>query len=302
MNHIVRGRLLLNVTLAAVLLGALLVASPQAQSIVLPLAGLMLAMIVVNTYLAARTSAQVGTLRTAALRMSTGDFSEPVPQTSEEPLANLSEILERVRKQLNQQTQEIARHLGAQSKMSGDVDGVLHDLRETIASQVSALEETSTSLHEMTTSAKQIAQSVETLARGAEESSSSILEMAASNDEVAENMVNLAGAVFVDLATDLADLMQTYEMARGGDTQLDVDRFAPTPRTHANAIPADDPPLCRWIVNVRDDMLREPLRLGIGCAELDEQRLQNGAPLHALFRVCGRGGQPDSAGRVGGGQ
>ena len=209
MNHIVRGRLLLNVTLAAVLLGALLVASPQAQSIVLPLAGLMLAMIVVNTYLAARTSAQVGTLRTAALRMSTGDFSEPVPQTSEEPLANLSEILERVRKQLNQQTQEIARHLGAQSKMSGDVDGVLHDLRETIASQVSALEETSTSLHEMTTSAKQIAQSVETLARGAEESSSSILEMAASNDEVAENMVNLAGAV-QESATSIEEM--TYSI------------------------------------------------------------------------------------------
>jgi len=123
MNHIVRGRLLLNVTLAAVLLGALLVASPQAQSIVLPLAGLMLAMIVVNTYLAARTSAQVGTLRTAALRMSTGDFSEPVPQTSEEPLANLSEILERVRKQLNQQTQEIARHLGAQVLVSYADDG-----------------------------------------------------------------------------------------------------------------------------------------------------------------------------------
>ena len=86
----------------------------------------------------------------------------------------------------------------------GDIDAVLRRARDTIAAQMSALEKTSASLRGMTTSAKQIAQSVETLARGAEESSS-ILEMAASNDEVAENMVNLAGAVQESADLDRGD-------------------------------------------------------------------------------------------------
>ena len=44
MNHIVRGRLLLNVTLAALLLGAVFVLSHDAQNAALPLCGAMLVM------------------------------------------------------------------------------------------------------------------------------------------------------------------------------------------------------------------------------------------------------------------
>ena len=209
MNHIVRGRLLLNVTLAALLLGAVFVLSHDAQNAALPLCGAMLVMILLNTYLGARSSSQVMQLRASVQRLTAGDYGEPVPLTGDEPIGSLGEVLERLRKQLYQQNQDVLRQVGAQSKMSGDIDGVLRELRDTIAAQMSALEETSASLHEMTTSAKQIAQSVETLARGAEESSSSILEMAASNDEVAENMVNLASAV-QESATSIEEM--TYSI------------------------------------------------------------------------------------------
>ena len=209
MNHIVRGRLLLNVTIAAVLIGALFLLTSTGQAAVGYLAALAVVLITVNTYLSMRTNNQISGLRTALSRMANGEFSDPVPLTADEPLGNVSELLERLRKQQHTQHQEIVRQLGTQSKMSGDIESVLTELRASIQGQMSALEETSASLHEMTTSAKQIAQSVETLARGAEESSSSILEMAASNDEVAENMVNLASAV-QESATSIEEM--TYSI------------------------------------------------------------------------------------------
>ena len=209
MNHIVRGRLLINVTVAAVALGLFFMLSRDAQGAALPMCGAAVLLNALNTYFTVRTSSQIGVLRGALQRLSAGDYSEPVPHPGDEPLASLAEQIERLRKQQNGQLQELARQVGSQSKMSAEVDAVLGDLRTTIQSQMSALEETSASLHEMTTSAKQIAQSVETLARGAEESSSSILEMAASNDEVAENMVNLASAV-QESATSIEEM--TYSI------------------------------------------------------------------------------------------
>ncbi len=209
MNHIVRGRLLLNVTIAALLMGVLIMLSSNAQAGVLGLGGLAFVLIAVNTYLSIRTSSQILALRSSLQRMSSGDYSEPVPLSADEPLGSTAELLERLRKQFHAQHQEVLRQIGTQAKMSGDLESVLSELRASIQSQMSALEETSASLHEMTTSAKQIAQSVETLARGAEESSSSILEMAASNDEVAENMVNLASAV-QESATSIEEM--TYSI------------------------------------------------------------------------------------------
>ncbi|HNN54598.1 MAG TPA: methyl-accepting chemotaxis protein, partial [Pseudomonadota bacterium] len=209
MNHIVRGRLLVNVTLAALLLGLLFVVSKEAQAAAWPILAVVVVVIAVNTTLQVRTGSQVAELRLAMSRLVGGELEEPVPLGADEPLGNVAELMERLRKILHQRQQELSRQLGAQTKTSGDINGVLADLRNTIGQQMHALEETSASLHEMTASAKQIAQSVETLARGAEESSSSILEMAASNDEVAENMVNLAGAV-QESATSIEEM--TYSI------------------------------------------------------------------------------------------
>ena len=209
MNNIVRGRLLINVTLAALLLGLLFVVSRDAQAAAWPISAVVVIVIAVNIALQVRTGAQVVELRSAMNRLVGGEFEEPVPLGADEPLGSIADLMERLRKLLYQRYQDLSRQLGTQAKTSGDLNSVLADLRNTIGQQMHALEETSASLHEMTTSAKQIAQSVETLARGAEESSSSILEMAASNDEVAENMVNLAGAV-QESATSIEEM--TYSI------------------------------------------------------------------------------------------
>ena len=75
------------------------------------------------------------------------------------------------------------------------LEEVTTKLNAAIGTQVSAAEDASKLIKELTSAIKEIAQHVETLASSAEESSSSILEMTATNDEVAENVGELAGSV-----------------------------------------------------------------------------------------------------------
>jgi methyl-accepting chemotaxis protein len=75
------------------------------------------------------------------------------------------------------------------------LDELSHKLADAVGMQVTAAEETSKLIKDLTTAVREIAQHVETLASSAEESSSSILEMTATNDEVAENVGELAGSV-----------------------------------------------------------------------------------------------------------
>ena len=75
------------------------------------------------------------------------------------------------------------------------LDQLSHKLGDAIGLQVSAAEDTTKLIKDLTTAVREIAQHVEALASSAEESSSSILEMTATNDEVAENVGELAGSV-----------------------------------------------------------------------------------------------------------
>ena len=75
------------------------------------------------------------------------------------------------------------------------LDEVGRRLVEGVSLQVSAAEETSKLIREMTSAIREMAAHVEQLTSSAEESSSSILEMTATNDEVAENVGELAGSV-----------------------------------------------------------------------------------------------------------
>ena len=89
-------------------------------------------LITVNTYLSMRTNTQINGLRTALQRMASGDFADPVPLSADEPLGSVAELLERLRKQQHLQHQEIVRQIGTQSKMSGDIESVLTELRASI--------------------------------------------------------------------------------------------------------------------------------------------------------------------------
>jgi methyl-accepting chemotaxis protein len=68
-------------------------------------------------------------------------------------------------------------------------------LTDGVTSVLSASEQATGHIRDMTTALSNIAQSIESLATSAEESSSSILEMTATNDETAENVGELASSV-----------------------------------------------------------------------------------------------------------
>ncbi len=83
--------------------------------------------------------------------------------------------------------------------------------------QMAAVEQTITSMQEISAALHQIAQHVEALASNAEESSSSILEMTATNDEVAENMANLANSVRETVSSIEEMTYSIKEVARNVD-------------------------------------------------------------------------------------
>jgi methyl-accepting chemotaxis protein len=89
--------------------------------------------------------------------------------------------------------------LGAKRDQIAEYERMLEDsarrLESNVQGQVSAADETSRLIKELTSAVHEIATHLEALTQSAEESSSSILEMTATNDEVAENVGELAGSV-----------------------------------------------------------------------------------------------------------
>jgi methyl-accepting chemotaxis protein len=89
--------------------------------------------------------------------------------------------------------------LGAKREQIAEYERMLEDsarrLETNVQGQVSAADETSRLIKELTSAVHEIATHLEALTQSAEESSSSILEMTATNDEVAENVGELAGSV-----------------------------------------------------------------------------------------------------------
>ncbi len=86
-----------------------------------------------------------------------------------------------------------------------------------IADQMVAVEQTTTSVTEMSDALEGFSRHVEALASSAEESSSSILEMTATNDEVAENMANLASSVRETVSSIEEMAYSIKEVARNVD-------------------------------------------------------------------------------------
>ncbi|MFL5318473.1 MAG: methyl-accepting chemotaxis protein, partial [Myxococcaceae bacterium] len=97
------------------------------------------------------------------------------------------------------------------------------------------VEETSSSMMQMMTSLRGIAENVEVLYQSAEESSSSIMEMAATNDEVAENVTAMAASVeettsaieqmtfsIKEVAKNIEDLYASSEETSSSMNEMDV--------------------------------------------------------------------------------
>ncbi|HEY8428672.1 MAG TPA: chemotaxis protein, partial [Sandaracinaceae bacterium] len=115
---------------------------------------------------------------------------------------------------LQRRVQEYRMHVqDAERLISDHVDKLSAGFGE----QMAAVEQTITSMQEISAALHQIAQHVEALASNAEESSSSILEMTATNDEVAENMANLANSVRETVSSIEEMTYSIKEVARNVD-------------------------------------------------------------------------------------
>ena len=112
-------------------------------------------------------------------------------------------------------------HLDGVLKELADAETVMTDnitsLTNGLADQMVAVQQTTTSVTEMSHALDGFSRHVEALASSAEESSSSILEMTATNDEVAENMANLASSVRETVSSIEEMAYSIKEVARNVD-------------------------------------------------------------------------------------
>jgi len=124
--------------------------------------------------------------------------------TGERPSApvNASPEIARVYEELGQVADRARKHEAELTAKQADLhatemtlEEVTRRLNDGVSMQLTATDDTTKLIKDMTTAVREIAQHVETLTSSAEESSSSILEMTATNDEVAENVGELAGSV-----------------------------------------------------------------------------------------------------------
>jgi methyl-accepting chemotaxis protein len=135
-----------------------------------------------------------GDLADAAVRAGEGERLRVPPSATAEAarvFAEISVLAERVsdaEQREKARTTELALAAGA-------IEDAFPRLSEGVSSVLTASEQATGHIREMTTALANIAQSIESLATSAEESSSSILEMTATNDETAENVGELASSV-----------------------------------------------------------------------------------------------------------
>ncbi|GAO01586.1 methyl-accepting chemotaxis protein [Anaeromyxobacter sp. PSR-1] len=170
-----------------------------------------------------------------ARRVSDCDLTARSAQLGPDELGTLAESLNRI-------GENLAATLSRVQNVTGGVATVIDRISRTGsavssgAGTVSArVVDTSSSMSQMISSLKGIADNVEVLAQSAEESSSSILEMAATNDEVAENIQALAASVeettaaieqmtysIKEVAKNIEDLSATTEETSSSMNEMDV--------------------------------------------------------------------------------
>ncbi|MGO8997653.1 MAG: methyl-accepting chemotaxis protein, partial [Polyangiaceae bacterium] len=130
-----------------------------------------------------------------AIRRASGGERPNAPAAAAPEIARLYEELGAMAERIQKHETEIETKQADLQATEQTLEEVTRRLNEGVSMQLSATDETTKLIKEMTNAVREIAQHVETLTSSAEESSSSILEMTATNDEVAENVGELAGSV-----------------------------------------------------------------------------------------------------------
>jgi methyl-accepting chemotaxis protein len=130
----------------------------------------------------------------AVRRAALGDRPSTPPQATGDVL-RLYEALGVLADQRRKDRDELAAKRSQVAEYEQMLEESARRLEANVDSQVSAADETSRLIRELTSAVQEIATHIDGLTRSAEESSSSISQMTATNDEVAENVGELAGSV-----------------------------------------------------------------------------------------------------------
>jgi methyl-accepting chemotaxis protein len=125
-----------------------------------------------------------------------GEGERPSPPASASPeVSRLYDELASMAERIRKHEAEIEAKAENLHNTEQSLEEVTRRLNDGVSMQLSATDDTTKLIKDMTNAIREIAQHIETLTSSAEESSSSILEMTATNDEVAENVGELAGSV-----------------------------------------------------------------------------------------------------------
>ncbi len=152
----------------------------------------------------------------AARRAASGDkLSVPSQATGDtlrlyEVLTGLADDRRKERDELSSAREQLAEH-------DAMIEESAKRLETNVQAQLTAADETSRLITELTGAVHEIATHLEALTHSAEESSSSILEMTATNDEVAENVGELAGSVRETVSSIEEMAYSIKEVARNVD-------------------------------------------------------------------------------------
>ena len=170
-----------------------------------------------------------------ARRISDSDLSARAEHVSDDELGALADSLNRIGQNLSTTLSRVQTVTGGVADVIDRIDRTGKAVSAGSGTVSARVVDTSTSMIQMVSSLKGIADNVEVLAQSAEQSSASIVEMAASNDEVAENIQALAGSVeettaaieemtysIKEVAKNIEDLSATTEETSSSMNEMDV--------------------------------------------------------------------------------
>ncbi len=152
----------------------------------------------------------------AAKRAASGEKLSPPTGATGDTL-RLYEVLASVSEERHRDRDELAAIRVQINEYESMLEESTRRLETNVDTQLTAADETSRLITELTGAVLQIATHLEALTHSAEESSSSILEMTATNDEVAENVGELAGSVRETVSSIEEMAYSIKEVARNVD-------------------------------------------------------------------------------------
>jgi methyl-accepting chemotaxis protein len=152
----------------------------------------------------------------AARRAASGDKLNVPPSATGDSL-RLYEALSGLADDRRKDREDLAAARAQLSEHESAIEESARRLETNVQTQLSAADETSRLINELTGAVHEIATHLEALTHSAEESSSSILEMTATNDEVAENVGELAGSVRETVSSIEEMAYSIKEVARNVD-------------------------------------------------------------------------------------